>query len=290
MAAAAAVPGLQSLVVIAQDGQHVLPVDLLQPLTAAVGGTGSSLTSLELHGNFIPGQYTRPAGLHAKTSVLAADVADTTAEAASRANTSTSTSADSATDGYHGMVGLPHPPAKQQQPQQQAPAEPAWHHGLQHLKQLRNLHINHTGSNKLQLSVRCLPTSLQVLEGSRLSITDDMCTAAEHDDASYAAGLSATGTAAITNDNGTGSTETPLSEVLHAGPQLQKMHITQCDVNSPSILASHRMRDLIVIDSTWDYGWAPAAVAWPNVRRLCWSCNIPIEKRYLITGSTLCHQ
>lgn len=54
VAAAATVTGLQSLLLQVERGQHVLPDDLLLPLTAAVGGPGSSLTSLKLYGSFVP--------------------------------------------------------------------------------------------------------------------------------------------------------------------------------------------------------------------------------------------
>lgn len=212
--AAAAVQGLESLTVevdITGYGRHaVLDHDLLLPLTTAAGGPGACLKCLRLSGAFL-------------TILKAATSTNADGSSLEQRATSATRAAHAASD------------------------KPKWHQVLRLLDGLRELHIDHWVSHEephaLEISVKSLPPSLQVLRGKMLDLIGD---------ASVGVTVSAVDV-----------------QLEHASPcALHTLEMVDCRLSSPRILASPQLHQLKLISTSCSGGWAAASAAWPNVTEL----------------------
>lgn len=270
-ASAAAVTGLESLVLRADKRQHVLPLDLLLPLTAAAG---SSLTSLDLSGTFAAGAVAAGGQALHGGSATAASACSALADLCLQVDAAEVVSANAATALSRQCQSCPPLDLLQQQlAAAVVPARVAWHHALRHLTRLLELTITHNGMHRLYLPVRSLPTKLQSLTCSGLIL-----------------GSSAAADTAV-NDGVVGNTSSRLvacsTSVVSAShqpcgavdnqsacPRLLQLQLTDCNIEDLSSIASQHLQQLTIVENSWPGEWTAATSAWPNVTKLVWRCSI----------------
>lgn len=138
--AAAAVNGLESLTVVASNSNVIMNNNLLAPLTAAFGGPGNKLTSLQLHARRLTAEA--PA-----TAVFASETIPAASDAKSETETGAAAAAIAEIDSA------------------------SWYCALLHLHKLQELHLSQKSAHfLLDLPTTYLPASLQVLCGDQLNI------------------------------------------------------------------------------------------------------------------------
>lgn len=109
-----------------------------------------------------------------------------------------------------------------------------------------------------------LPPSLEVLRGSRLNIigvADSIQSPEEPGCVEHRHSVA---------DSSSYLQEAELCHRLVPGPQahpqLQSLHLTDCQLSSPGILASQQLRELVVYRTKIAGGGRAAKLAWPNAR------------------------
>lgn len=251
ISAAAVLPNLQSLRVRSHAAIMPLQGHQLLPLTAAAAGPGSNLTKLELIGALVSRSD--------EESTVEDETTQTTAMRTMAADDAVATA-----------VGL----GLRRGPQC----------ALQQLVGLHELTLcfdSYTVLNMMATEVDHLPMGLKVLTCCGINIISAVAGAAQptHDAGTAignqpvaGAACAAGSSVAVSSGNSTRQQGVTVSR-----PQLQRLNLTGCKLESPNILASTQLQHLTVIDSTWPGGWRTAAAAWPAVTRLTWKYDEGFE-------------